>query len=377
MIMSKKSGESSVINKGLNKIEFKGEEISHIFSNYDDEINPGRLFAVMYNELYSSYSVYKNINVELLLKNLNEKFDINHEHILIKDEYSKPKKIDELDYSRSSYVLKIAEKLLLYISSYKVTFFYASDINFTQIKDIAAIVRSSKKEKKHKKKFYMVSKNNHSEYGLDFRRFNIKKQEIDISTNYNDDFLEVNNTIRNFLHTNKTNGLVLLHGKYGTGKTSYIRNLMNTVNKRFIFLPLDMMDAISNPNFLPFISQYRNSVLVLEDCETLIKPRDGGRVDNALVNLLNLGDGLLSDALAIKIICTFNADLKQIDQAILRKGRLIARYEFKELKLEKAKALASKLGLKSKIEKPLTLAEIYNTGEKDFSNMNNGGKIGF
>jgi DNA replication protein DnaC len=375
--MSKKSGESTVINKGLNKIEFKEEEISHIFSNYDDEVNPGRLFAVMYNELYSSYSVYKNINVELLLKNLNEKFDVNHEHILIKDEYSKPKKTDELDYSRSSYILKIAEKLLLYISSYKVTFFYASDIDFTQIKDIAAIVRNSKKEKKHKKKFYMVSKNNHSEYGLDFRRFNIKKQEIDISTNYNDDFLEVNNTIRSFLHTNKTNGLVLLHGKYGTGKTSYIRNLMNTVNKRFIFLPLDMMDAISNPNFLPFISQYRNSVLVLEDCETLIKPRDGARVDNALVNLLNLGDGLLSDALAIKIICTFNANLKQIDQAILRKGRLIARYEFKELKLEKAKALASKLGLKSKIEKSLTLAEIYNTSEKDFSNMNNGKKIGF
>ncbi|RLD77738.1 MAG: hypothetical protein DRJ07_14255 [Bacteroidetes bacterium] len=168
-----------------------------------------------------------------------------------------------------------------------------------------------------------------------------------------------------------------MHGKYGTGKTSYIRNLMNTVNKRFIFLPLDMMDTISNPNFLPFISQYRNSILVLEDCETLIKPRDGGRIDNALVNLLNLGDGLLSDALAIKIVCTFNADLKQIDQAILRKGRLIARYEFKELELKKAQALALKLSIESNIEKSLTLAEIYNLEKKDFSKLTNGNKIGF
>ena len=83
----------------------------------------------------------------------------------------------------------------------------------------------------------MIARNNHSEYGFDFRRFNIKKQDIDISTNYNDDFAEVDNTVQGFLNTNKSNGLVLLHGKYGTGKTSYIRNLMNTVNKRFIFLP--------------------------------------------------------------------------------------------------------------------------------------------
>ena len=138
-----------------------------------------------------------------------------------------------------------------------------------------------------------------------------------------------------------------------------------------------MMDSISNPNFLPFISQYKNSILVLEDCETLIKSRDGGHVDNALVNLLNLGDGLLSDALAIKLVCTFNANLKQIDQAILRKGRLIARYEFKELELKKAKTLAIKLGVSEDIKKDLTLAEIYNLEKKDFSNINGGKKIGF
>lgn len=377
MIMLEKSGGSTIKKSRLNTIDFEGKQISSIFSSYDDDINYGKLYALMYNEVYNTYSVYKNINVELLLNNLEEQFDIKEEDILIKDEYSKPKKIDELDYSRSSYLIKIDEKLLIYIANFKVSFYYAKEIDFSRIKPIVNIVKSSKKEKKHKKKFYMVSRNNHSEYGLDFRRFNIKKQELDISTNYNDDFLEVNQTIHDFLNTNKSNGLVLLHGKYGTGKTSYIRNLMNTVNKRFIFLPLDMMDTISNPNFLPFISQYRNSVLVLEDCETLIKPRDGGRVDNALVNLLNLGDGLLSDALAIKIVCTFNADLKQIDQAILRKGRLIARYEFKELELNKAKALASKLQLKTKIDKPLTLAEIYNTEEKDFSKLNGGKKIGF
>jgi DNA replication protein DnaC len=375
--MKMESRKSTNKHMELNNLDSEEMKIPDIFSSYDDEIHHGKLFVSIYKEVHNTYSVYKSINVELLLKNLEQKFSIKEEHFLIKEEYSKSKKIVKLDYSQCNYLIKIKEKLLLYITNYKIVFYYAKDIDFENIKNIIEVIKQSRKEKKHKKKFYMVSRNNHSEYGFDFRRFNIKKQDIDISTNYNNDFLDVDNSVRGFLNTNKSNGLVLLHGKYGTGKTSYIRNLMNTVNKRFIFLPLDMMDTISNPNFLPFISQYRNSVLVLEDCETLIKPRDSGRVDNALVNLLNLGDGLLSDALAIKLVCTFNADLKQIDQAILRKGRLIARYEFKELELKKAKALALKLEIESNIEKPLTLAEIYNLGKKDFSKLNSDKKIGF
>lgn len=375
--MEKTRGERTNKEMKLNNLDIGEMKIPNIFSSYDDDINHGKLFVSLYKEIFNTYSVYKSINVEVFLKNIKEKFKIRDEDFLIKDQYSKSKKIDQIDYGQGSYLIRVKDKLLLFVANYKISFYYAKDIDFEDIKNIIEVVKQSKKEKKHKKKFYMVSRNNHSEYGFDFRRFNIKKQEIEIPTNYNDDFLEVDGTIRGFLNTNKSNGLVLLHGKYGTGKTSYIRNLMDTVNKRFIFLPLDMMDNISNPNFLPFISQYRNSVLILEDCETLIKTRDGGRIDNALVNLLNLGDGLLSDALAIKIVCTFNADLKKIDKAILRKGRLIARYEFKELELTKAKALALKLGIESDIEKSLTLAEIYNLGKKDFSKLNSDNKIGF
>ncbi|OQY00783.1 MAG: hypothetical protein B6I20_08220 [Bacteroidetes bacterium 4572_117] len=375
MIITNK--EKIVNNIDLNKLESIEMKVPDIFSGYDDDIHYGKLFISFYKEVYYTYSVYKSINVELLLKNLEDVFNIEEENFIIKDEFSKSKKINELDYNQCNYLIKIEEKLLLFISNYKVVFYYAKNIEFKHINNILEIIKQSKKEKKHKKKFYMVARNNHSEYGFDFRRFNIKKQETDITINYNNSFADVDKTIRGFLNTNKSNGLVLLHGKYGTGKTSYIRNLMNTVNKRFIFLPLDMMDNISNPNFLPFISKYRNSVLVLEDCETLIKPRDRGQVDNALVNLLNLGDGLLSDALAIKLVCTFNADLKQIDQAVLRKGRLIARYEFKELELVKAKALALKLGINDNIEKPLTLAEIYNLGKNDFSKLSGDKKIGF
>ena len=61
------------------------------------------------------------------------------------------------------------------------------------------------------------------------------------------------------------------------------------------------------------------------------------RMNAGLVNILNISDGLLSDELCIKFICTFNAPLKDIDEALLRKGRLAARYEFKDLTTDKVK----------------------------------------
>ena len=87
-----------------------------------------------------------------------------------------------------------------------------------------------------------------------------------------------------------------------------------------------------------------------------------------LVNMLNISDGLLSDELCIKFICTFNAPLKDIDEALLRKGRLAARYEFKDLTTDKVNQLIKEEGLDIPQQtQPMTLAEIYNYEGMDFS----------
>ena len=87
-----------------------------------------------------------------------------------------------------------------------------------------------------------------------------------------------------------------------------------------------------------------------------------------LVNILNISDGLLSDELCIKFICTFNAPLKDIDEALLRKGRLAARYEFKDLTTDKVNQLIKEEGLDIPQQThPMTLAEIYNYEGMDFS----------
>jgi hypothetical protein len=75
---------------------------------------------------------------------------------------------------------------------------------------------------------------------------------------------------------------------------------------------------------------------------------------------------LLGDAMHQQIIATFNCDLTKIDPALLRKGRLIANYEFNKLDLQSSKILSDKLGYGTEnITEPMTLAEIYNQGEKE------------
>jgi negative regulator of sigma E activity len=61
----------------------------------------------------------------------------------------------------------------------------------------------------------------------------------------------------------------------------------------------------------------------------------------------------------------------------MRKGRLIAKYEFKELAVEKAQLLSNKLGFDTNINSPMTLTSIYNQDEKDFQQSRKSNPIGF
>ena len=47
----------------------------------------------------------------------------------------------------------------------------------------------------------------------------------------------------------------------------------------------------------------------------------------------------------------------------MRKGRLIAKYDFKELEVNKANKLSKKLGFDTVFDTPMTLTDIYNQEE--------------
>jgi hypothetical protein len=225
-----------------------------------------------------------------------------------------------------------------------------------------------------KTQVYMVIQD---DTGLDLRPFDINIPELDIELNYGKEWAEKHDYLLEVLSRENKKGIALLHGLPGTGKSMYIRYLISLLaeNRTLIYLPNQLIQSITDPGFLPLMAEYPNSILIIEDAEEAIKSRKtgGATVDK----LLNLSDGIISDFLGTQIICTFNNDLSMIDEALLRKGRLILKHEFKKLTIEQAQKLSDKLGFDTKINKEMTVSEVYNQEEKHSEDMKETQRIGF
>jgi ATPase family associated with various cellular activities (AAA) len=197
---------------------------------------------------------------------------------------------------------------------------------------------------------------------LDLKAMEIKRNRLDIGLFYEDDFALVDEQIRKRLNTKKDKGIVLLHGLPGTGKTTYLRYLVGKIKKRVLFLSPTVAENLMNPEFVELLIDNPDTVVIIEDAENIIMDRKFSN-SSSVSNLLNISDGLLADFLNVQLICTFNNSLTMVDSALMRKGRLIAKYEFGKLSIEKAQRLSSHLGLKQVIDKPMTIAEIANPHE--------------
>lgn len=203
----------------------------------------------------------------------------------------------------------------------------------------------------------------------------IQEMDINLTENYNDDFLPIHDEIHKFLN-NRSSGLVLLYGDAGTGKTSYIRYLCSHVPKEYIVVPNSIACRLGDPDLISFITGHKDSVFILEDCEQLLEDRGENPFNGAISTILNMADGLLSDIVNIKFICTFNAEITKLDPALLRKGRCVAKYEFDKLCADKVKLLNDKYNLGHTEIKDMTLAEVYNPDKIDFTDKKEK-KIGF
>ena len=230
-----------------------------------------------------------------------------------------------------------------------------------------------------KNNFYRISC---SQSGYHLTKMKIKElASFSIEDNYNDDFVNEHEKIDAFIDEDDKSGLVILHGGKGTGKTTYIKNLISKhPDKKFISVPSNQISMLGDPTFGDYlVSSLNNCVIILEDCEDAIRSRKVSNNAGAVSLLLNLSDGLMSDDLGIKFICTFNEDIKNIDDALTRKGRLVSKYEFKELSHKKTNKLLEKLYCDKEnlpvSDKGLSLADIY--GYYDSSYENNKKTISF
>lgn len=220
---------------------------------------------------------------------------------------------------------------------------------------------------------YWVS---NGQQGFGASKLTLKDGLFNVNTHYNDDFEY--DKVTNFVQGQES-GLIILHGDPGSGKTYILRNLAQTnPDKKFYFMDKSTFEYISSDTLINFLfsNSVKDSVFVLEDCETLLTDRMATG-NHLLSTILNLSDGILGDGLNIKFICTFNADIAKLDKAILRKGRLKYKYEFKALTPEKTQELAKELGKDIPEGESLTVAEIYNWEVENGSENDKPKRIGF
>ena len=328
-------------------------------------------FYVEYFNTVPNLIFEKEIDCRRAMKWVSEEYKTEIRDLYFdKHKYNNCKKAE---YDDVFYIL--FDDLMVYFdTNYKTVKFLFKKTDFKKVQDLVNGVKRLKANKARRKP--QISMLIATTKGYELRILDTTKPKLNIELNYNDDFKTVHHTIINRLNKKNDKGLVLLHGKPGTGKTNYIRYLIASLKKQVIFLPPNMANAITNPELISILINNPNSILVIEDAENIIIDREK-EGQSSVSGLLNISDGLLSDCLNIQIICSFNTDISKVDSALLRKGRLIAKYEFKELEVVKAQILSNKLGFSSNLTSPMNLTEIYNQQEKDFQQQKRRAAIGF
>lgn len=267
------------------------------------------------------------------------------------------RKSDSKNKSFSKYINKNNSKVFVSIS-------YPSSLANASLKEDFGFLEKYKIVDKDKDFVSVLIKNQYGEY--DFEPLNIKVPKTNIELNYGESFAK--DVYKKIVHKLKNNnkGLYMFHGDPGTGKSSFIKHLTTVVKKEFIFIPTSFIEKfISDPDIFAILIRRKNAVLILEDAEKILISRD--KEDNQFIStLLNISDGILSDILEASVILTYNCDDTKIDKALKRKGRTMVDYKFNKLNVEEAKKLAKHLKIdESKIDKDMTLSEIYNMEDEN------------
>lgn len=333
-------------------------------------LNECSLFMLKYNEI-PNYMSEHNINCIKANRWFIEAYKSLIKDVHFRKSYSKTR--NETEFEEIHYCL-YDDLIVSFNRLREVVRFLFRNTPINNVEDVIICLKKFKIRKEKNKPVINLLIN--SVTGFETQALPIIKPKLSLEDNYNDDFKLVHQTIFSRLSKNNNKGLVLLHGKPGTGKTSYIRYLIASLKKEIFFLPPNMAEGITDPSLISILIKNSNSIFVIEDAENIIVDREthGG---SAVSALLNISDGLLSDCLNIQIICSFNTDISKVDSALMRKGRLIAKYEFKELETAKAQSLSNKLKFDTKICKPMTLTEIYNQNDVSFQPTQQRTTIGF
>ena len=189
-----------------------------------------------------------------------------------------------------------------------------------------------------------------------------------INENYLPQVIEdIDFVIKSFSKSPPGGRICILNGEPGTGKTHLIRSILMQLDCVFLIIPSNMIESLDKPEFMPLLMDIKAEhekpiIMIIEDGDTCLVPRKNDNI-STIASLLNLSDGILGTIMDIKMIISTNAAIGEMDQAILRPGRLSKNINVGALPYDQANQVYVRLmkdsTAKLEYRKFYTLAEIY------------------
>lgn len=204
--------------------------------------------------------------------------------------------------------------------------------------------------------------------GPEFKSMGIGGQLLE-RANYSDEVLRgYDRIVKDLASATPAGRVAILDGKPGTGKTFLVRGLLDEVKDvTMVIVPANLVVQLAQPGMIPALVQLHQDrgekpiVFIIEDADECLAPRMGDNM-SAVSTILNMGDGILGQLLDIRIVATTNAHRQELDEAIMRPGRLSASVAVGALPMDKAQAIFVRLAPGKDLKENrhgYTLAEIY------------------
>jgi hypothetical protein len=269
--------------------------------------------------------------------------------------------------------------------------YYTFEIYTTNLELMERFIKSGEEffEEKTDNAVHMLV---HTSCGYSFTKIGDLKYPL-VRENYEDKIVEgFDYIVNNLTNNNPLGKLVILSGNPGTGKTFFIKGLIDAISKRSmcVILPAQLITELDGPSLVPVLLEHKYNgrwdldddccdnpvgvnddsspksatkpiVFIAEDCDHYLVPREGAN-SSLISGLLNYTDGIMSDMLNIRFIATTNAPHLMIDAALKRPGRLLKHCFVGNLPVDQANDIYSRLTNGEGTEffdEEVSLAEIY------------------
>lgn len=137
-----------------------------------------------------------------------------------------------------------------------------------------------------------------------------------------------------------TNGIVVIHGLIGTGKTYLLRSILSELKgKRDGVICSPPTVYLGNIGLInSAVEGLDNPIVILEDLGELFHKKAKFSYADQFSTLANFSDGLLGLLRNAVFLLTFNYDEEELDEALIRPGRCISNFEIPRLSRVEAQA---------------------------------------